>query len=57
MKFEDKPRYYCWDFPKIECCGSCHSEWEDGYGEPFEEDCDDFVFLSRVQRENPPQKK
>lgn len=30
--------YTCTDVKEVldvECCGSCHNEWDDGYGEPL----------------------
>lgn len=35
----------CQDFnrfpDKPDCCSSCHYEWDDGFGEPLEQTCDD----------------
>lgn len=27
----------CWEILNSPCCSSCHSEWDDGYGDPHED--------------------
>lgn len=34
----DRFRFSCSQIPDYDCCSSCHHEWEDGYGEPIEEE-------------------
>lgn len=39
-----KPTFYCQDF-ELDCCNGCHEEWEDGFGEPFEEEHSEFIWV------------
>lgn len=48
-----KPKYYCWDYPSVSCCSSCHSDWDYGYGDPFEEEHDDFIWVRCCSAEVP----
>ena len=41
-------RIYCGALSKVtevKCCGSCHGEWDDGYGSEMEKEAGDVTLL------------
>jgi len=43
---------YCHELNDNLCCSSCHYEWDDGYGEPFETEIAPGIVFSSCCRKN-----
>jgi len=37
--------YYCYKELDFKCCCSCHDEWDEGYGEPFETEGKGYITI------------